>query len=404
MSATSPSSRPTALVLSGGGARGAYEVGALSALVPQLSPEQRPRILLGTSAGALNTAYLAAADPAEPLERVAAAGLALWRGIRYDQVLRPLLSVPELSRLWGYVGEVLGVPGVAPRSVLDPAPLKETLSRLIDFDQIRANVDRRQFDTVAVVASSAATNLSTVFHDGGTTPARDPRRGIEYVPVKLSEEHVRASAAIPVLFPAVEVDSADREHWYFDGGTRLNTPIKPALAFGAGRIIAVALNSPASRTSTTPERRPDVLDGATQLIQAVLVDPLVDDLNTLSTINQILQRRGEGDLEETERRTGRRSVPFILIAPEDPDEIARVAQEVWERHFGSVAALARSPDLAALGRLLDVRASLDHAELLSYFFFAGEFAERLIELGQRDAQRWLAESHDDGIWQVGPLL
>jgi NTE family protein len=391
-----------ALVLAGGGARGPYEVGALAELLPALEQRERPQILLGTSVGAINVAFLAA-NAAAPMAQIIADGLSLWRSVRFGQVLRPLVSVSEVARLGGYLGEVLGVRGARADSLLDPSPLTATLNDMIAFRQIHQNVEQGHLLAAAVVASSGATNLSVVFHDGGPHPPPDRRRGIEYVSTTLNEAHVRASAAIPLLFPAVAVQTHGARHWYFDGGTRLNTPIKPAIELGAGRVIVVALNSLAPRSLPRHERRPDALDGAGQIIQAVLVDPLVNDVHTLASINQMLADDSAAKVAAHERRTGRRRIPYILVAPQDPGEIGRVAAEVYERHFSSPLDLVRSPNLAGLGRLLSAGSSADHGELLSYLFFAEAFADRLIELGRRDAARWLRETHDEGHWQLGPL-
>ena len=214
---------------------------------------------------------------------------------------------------------------------------------------------------------------------------------------------MRASAAIPLLFPAVPITVEAGRRWYFDGGTRLNTPIKPALELGARRVIVVALNSLAPRSQPPRERRPDVLDGAAQLIQTVLVDPLVNDVHTLATINEMLADSSAAKIAANERRTGRRRVPYMLIAPEDPEAVGRLATEIYLRHYSSPLALARSPNVAALGRLVDAGRDASHGELFSYLFFAREFADGLIELGRRDAERWLEQAHEDGHWQLGPL-
>jgi NTE family protein len=389
-------------VLAGGGARGAYEIGALSALLPALEPADRPQLVVGTSVGAINAAYVAA-NADRPVEELVAGGLALWRGIRFGQVLSPLVSLPEIARLGRYVGELLGVPGARAPSVLDPAPLGSTLSELIGFDQIHENVERGHLAAAAVVATSGTTSLSVVFHDGGRNPPPDRRRGIQYVSSELNEDHVRASAAIPLLFPAVAVRVDGTRRWYFDGGTRLNAPIKPALELGARRLIVIALNALGPHRDEVEQPRPDALDGATQLIQAVLVDPLVNDVQTLATINEMLADDSEQKTRAHERRTGRRRVPYILIAPEDPEEIGRVAAEVYRKHYRSPLDLIRSPNIAALGRLLDAT-NAHHGELLSYLLFAEEFTGRLIQLGQRDAERWLQDhTHDHHPWQLGPL-
>ncbi len=285
-------------------------------------------------------------------------------------------------------------------SVLDPTPLTKTLARLIEFERIRANIAARALRVAAVVATAGRTSMSVVFHDGGRSPAEDRRRAIAYVPTPLREEHVRASAAIPLVFPAVPIDGRDGRRWYFDGGTRLNTPIKPALALGARRAIVIALNSLTAPRELRTDHRPDALDGATQLIQAVLVDPLVNDVQTLATVNELLLDDSDARSREHERRTKRRRIPYMLIAPQDPFEVGRIASEVYRRAYGSPLALLRSPNISSLGHLVNAGGGAGHGELLSYLLFASEFVERLVEIGRRDAERWLAEPHDDGRWQL----
>jgi NTE family protein len=232
-----------------------------------------------------------------------------------------------------------------------------------------------------------------VFHDGGPDPPNDERRGIDYVSTPISEDHVRASAAIPVAFPAVHV-AGPQEGWYFDGGTRLNTPIKPALALGADHLIVIGLNSAAPAPKAS--QRADLFDGASQIIQGLLVDPVVNDIETLATINEMVHEHGR----ET---AGRKVIPYIFIAPDTPNAIGQIAGEVYEKHYAGLRGIKNSRDLAILGRLLAPERSPTRGELFSYLFFAPEFANRLIELGQEDAQRWIDESHDAEPWQRNPL-
>jgi NTE family protein len=133
---------PVAVVLAGEGARGAYEIGALSALLPRLEARgERPRVIVGTSVGAINAAYLAA-TAGEPLERVLEQGQRLWSELGFDDVLAPLLSPAELARALGAVGEFLRVPGVHLRSLLDPSPLARTLKSRVRLGRIHTNVTR----------------------------------------------------------------------------------------------------------------------------------------------------------------------------------------------------------------------------------------------------------------------
>ena len=164
---------PVGLVLAGGGARGAYEAGALSVLLPVLEQRgQRPRVVVGTSVGALNAGFLAATAHL-PVDEVVARGHTVWRDARYNEVLAPLVSGGTIERGLRYVGEFLGVRGVELPALLDPAPLTATLRRLVSFEDMRANVRGGRLDAVAVAASSAATNRTVVFHDGGGSPPAD---------------------------------------------------------------------------------------------------------------------------------------------------------------------------------------------------------------------------------------
>ncbi len=389
-------SETVALVLAGGGARGAYEMGALSVLLPALERRgQRPRLVVGTSVGALNTAYLAATRH-QPVDEVVALGERVWREMRYEQILDRLWSPRTLRSVGAYLASVAGLP-VSLHSFLDPVPLAATVSQFVSFAQLRANVAAGTV-RAAVVATSAATCRSVVFHGGGTSPPRDDERGIDYVAADLDDEHVQGSAAIPVLFPAVRIERpAEAAGWYFDGGTRLNTPIKPALALGADRVVAIGLNAIAGREPQPEMARPDVAVGASQLIQAVLVDPLVNDVATLAGQNRMVQRATRAGVS----MGGKRAVPYIFVAPRRVDAIGEIAARVFNQHFRSLRAFVRHPDLAALGRLLSGGADAVHGELLSYVFFSPQFTTELVDLGRADARHWLEREHDDGPWRIG---
>jgi NTE family protein len=388
-----------ALVLAGGGARGAYEIGALSTLLPHLERRgERPDVIVGTSVGAINTAHLAA-TASDPLSQSLEQGVRLWSEIGFDDVLRPLVSVSELAKALASFGELLGLRGARLWSLLDPSPLAGTLRARIPFERIRANVASGELAAAMVVATSARSGDSVVFHDGGGRPAADRLRAITYVRARLAPEHVRASAAIPGVFPAVRVNQPRAAGgWYFDGGTRLNTPIKPALALGAERVVVIALNS---LRSSGARGRPEALDGAAQLAQAVLVDPLVHDVRTLATINTVLGARGAGAGRGRRRgRASHRPVPYIFVAPEQPSEIGAIAARVYREHYAGLLNQARSTSIALLGRAFDAAQSPARGELFSYLFFAREFAEALMALGRDDARRWLDRRHDEGPWRL----
>ncbi len=390
-----------ALVLAGGGARGAYEAGALAALAPALAARhEAPEIVVGTSIGALNGAFLAArAD--EPLEHAAAAAVEMWRELRWGDALRPLASPYEVARLIGAGAMLAGLPGGGLAGLLDPSPRRGTLERLVSFERIARNVEDGTLETAAVVATAYHTTRSVVFHHGGPALGLDPLRAIDYAASPLSPDHVLASAAIPGAFPAVEIrHPSEVEGWYGDGGVRLNAPLSPALALGAERVVVIGLNS--SVTHAGAAARPDALDGVAQLLQVVLADQLAEDVATLGAVNETLTAAASstGATGAGRRHSHHRQIPYIFVAPTDRLEIGRLARSIYKRRYASLAGFARDANIALLGRIVNAERSAIHGELLSYLFLARDFIDELIALGRRDAERWLEESHDAGLWQI----
>jgi NTE family protein len=381
-----------ALVLSGGGARGAYEVGVLSVLLPVLeSRGERPEIVVGTSVGAFNAAYVAA-----HLDRPAADSLdeaiAIWSDLEFRDVLAPLLSLRGLLRPLRYGARLLALPQPRIYSLLDPRPLGGTLRRLVDFARIEHNVANGTVRAAAVTTTSAFSSRTVVFHAGGMeSPPADRLRGIDYVGGGLTAEHVLASGAIPGMFPAVHVGAPEQAAgWYFDGGTRLNTPIKPALELGADRVVVIGLNSVAGGPpGLASEHRPDVFEGGAQLLQGLLIDRLIGDVRELAQENQ----PGEGG----------RPIPYMFVAPRERDGVGRIAARIWRQRYSGLRGFLRDKDLSLLGRFVAAGNGPVHGELLSFLFFAPEFTRELIALGRADAEAWLEAEHDDGPWQLGQL-
>ena len=389
------------LVLSGGAARGAYEAGVLSVLAPELERRgEQPRIIVGTSVGALNAAYLAAGAD-DGLVSAAEAGCQVWREVKFGDVFSPLVSPRDLGLVLRLGLEFLGAPVGSVRSLLDDAPLPGTIRKLVSFDRLAGNVRSGVIDTAAVAATSYETGRSVVFYDGPAGPPRDDKRGIDYAPTPLAAEHVRASASIEAVFPAAEVtEPAEAGGWYGDGGTSLNTPLKPALKFGAERLIVIGLNSTAGSPRTAAQRPADVFDGAAQALQALLADQLAHDVATLATVNQAVAAR-QPAAQDTRAAGKHRVIPYIFVAPRERFAVGRLASKIYRQHYAGLGGLVRARDLALLGRLLDAARNPARGELFSYVFFAPEFAAALIEQGRRDAQWWLEQEHDDGPWRVG---
>jgi NTE family protein len=386
-----------ALVLAGGGARGAYEMGALSVLAPVLEARgEQVEIIVGTSIGGINAAFLAA-NADRPLSEVAALGEEVWRGLRYRSAMRSIISPAGLLFLIRFVGTLLSLPVKAVPSLLDTAPLRKTLNDVIDFPRIPVNVadESSPLHAVGVVATSYETGRSLVFHQGGQTPPTNDGRAIDYVEAKLTNVHVLASGAIPVIFPAVEVtEPASHSGWYGDGGLRLNAPLDPALELGAERVIVIGLNSAVIPADMPKPTKPDLFDGASSLL-SVLADQLISDVARLTAVNEALEQGTESGAGD------RRKVPYIFIVPADRLTIGRIAVDVYKRRYKSLRALLRTPNLALLGRITDAARNPMHGELYSYLFLTRDFVDEMIALGRADAQRWLDQDHDHWPWRIG---
>jgi len=193
-----------AVVVSGAGARGAYEAGALSVILPALGVRQ-PQFYVGASAGAINSlgfAALSHLDPAEAGERV----LALWRGIHRGHVFRS----PAETMLLAGVRRLLRGGGRRhrPVSLFDTAPLHDTLGRVLNWDQLHVNIRHGRVAACGVVATAMRTHRSTVFlecHPSVAVPDHDPVRDIGFTGSTLTPAHVAGSSAIPAVFPAIGI-------------------------------------------------------------------------------------------------------------------------------------------------------------------------------------------------------
>jgi NTE family protein len=199
--------------------------------------------------------------------------------------------------------------------------------------------------------------------------------------------------------PAVHVsEPAVARGWYVDGGTRLNTPVKPAIDFGAQRIVVIALNSLApGPAQLAGEQRPDALVGAGQILDGLLAAQLTADVQTMAMVN--------GMTRATRVVPGRkRRIPYIVISPPECDAIGKLALRVLRKHYTSLLQSLRAPDISLLTRLIAGASDAAHAELASYLLFAPEFAKALIRLGRADAKRWIGQPHEvDGLWALSPV-
>jgi NTE family protein len=367
-----------------------------------------PSIFVGTSVGAINAASAAATSHLRAREAIALE-LARWGEVDRSAVIRPIIQRLPITAL-RFLGGALRLPGVRLESLLDPTPLERNLHRWIDWPQLHRNVASGRTRSLAVVATAARSGRPVAFVEGELEASARNSHVIDYVATSIEEMHVRASAAIPILFPPVRVvRPPEASGWYVDGSTRLNTPIKPAIDLGAERVVVIGTGSvipPPKHPGRHDAPAPDFGVSGLHLLQGALADPLIEDMRKLGDINTFYSDDVRSPAAVRHRaahgRPPYRRVPYIFVAPRAPGAIAALAARVFDSRYGGLKGI-RSPDLAVLNRLLG-GASAAHGELLSYLLFDPHFIAGLIAMGQEDASAWLhAPPGPDEPWQVEPL-
>ncbi|WP_367318370.1 patatin-like phospholipase family protein [Streptomyces sp. HUAS ZL42] len=391
------------LVLAGAGARGAYEAGILSRLLPALEKRnEKPTVYVGTSAGAINAALFASLAHL-PAEQAAEQALETWRSVSRNDVFR---SVPWslCAAGLGYTAGLLNLPFGEHGGILDTAPLRSTIERRLNWSWLHDNIRKRRVRALALVTTACRTGLTEIFIESPTPLklARDAERDVDYVDVEdgLSPEHVVASASIPVVFPPTLLKQSRRQitGWYMDGGVRLNAPIKPAIELGADKIVVIATDPEKYEARPAgPEAGPAPLvqDTCAQLLNGALVDRMIEDLRQLSKTNKLV--KADPDAKSSADRPYRIIEHFFAgPAPGPFDELGQIADEVLATGFAGARAL-RHPDLWLLRALIGPAVS--RGELLSYVLFEPEFIDAAIDKGRRDAEHILARaSKGNGLW------
>ena len=400
-----------ALVLDAGGARSAYQVGALEVLLPALAERgERPRVLIGTSAGALLSGVLTATAHLEAGDQVARLKEVLGQTTK-RHVMRPLWrQVPEV--LARYTSETLGLSAFRLRGLFGTQPLARTLRQSIDWEALHRNVEEGVVEAAAVTATSVRTGRVVVFTESASpVPRAAPEFHGRFVATRLDVSHLMASAAIPTLFSSVRIDDpAEAAGWYVDGATRRRVPLAPALELDADRVVLVGTGGlrPPDPDFDRDGVAVDLGDGLATLLGAVMDDPLRHDLRRLAEINAMA-----GDPEvapalrrhrEARGRSAYRTVPYVAVAPTDGEELARAAMDVFRANHGSLRRTLGDPDMQIMHRLLGSDSPLQ-GELLSYLMFDPDFFAAASELGRRDGRRWV-EDHPhlwrtDGLPDVG---
>jgi NTE family protein len=372
--------KKTGLVLSGGGARAAYQVGVLlgiGEILPSGSRQPFP-IISGTSAGAINA--LGLAGQAGNFRARTRALASLWASLESESIYR--------THIWGVTRNALSIVRAmlsrryAERralALLDNAPLRELLSDAVKFTHIDRAIARGELDAIAVTAVNYTNGLTTTFYQSRDhiQPWLRSRRVAE--PTELTIDHLLASSALPTLFPATRIGN----DWYGDGALRQTRPLSPAIHLGAERLLIIGVNEVARHgpevktdSDNSPPSIPQVMG---HMMNSVFLDAMDADLETLEQINWLLE-----DLQHEARQPDGpeplRQVDFLTISPSH--SLAQIARD-------HIKDLPRSMRffLTATGSIKQGGSG----GALSYILFEHSYCQKLIELGYSDA---MAKSDD----------
>ena len=359
----------TALVLPGGGARGAFQVGVLKALaelLPRGCANPFP-IISGTSAGAVNSVVLATRArnfriAIAELERV-------WGHFRCHHVYRTDHLTMLKSSLHWLAALVLGglVVGM-PKSLLDNSPLRKLLGDNVHFPRIRDAIEAGHLESVAVTAAGYATARSTTFFeaDPGRQPWQRTRRLGRHT--RLNLDHLMASIAVPMVFPPVRIGN----EYYGDGAMRQATPLSPALHLGADRILVIGIrDETGGKEPDVPGDPPSFATIAGYMLDTLFMDGLYSDLERITRINDLLDAVPEQPLFAGERQL--RPIDNMLIVPSEDLRL------IAEKHRRELPLAIRTLLRGVGGK------SPGENKLLSFLLFESAYTRELIHLGYRDA-------------------
>ena len=376
----------TGLVLSGGGARAAYQVGVLRAIArlrrETLGPRSRLQspfgVICGTSAGAINAAALAChADRFEASVEVISK---VWQNFSAEQVYRAdSLGVIRSGAQWltmlsmGWF--IARWRRARPRSLLDNSPLAELLQRLVPLDRLPVMLAERQLHALAVTASSYTSGEHFTFYcTSPPTVAPWLRSQRVAAPVTLTHAHLLASSAIPFVFPAAHIDHPGASGWFGDGSMRQTAPLSPAIHLGAQRLLIVGagrMSEPEAR-SVPDTGYPNLATIAGHAMASIFLDALAVDIERMRRINRTLALLPDSALADTPLRP----VEALVISP------TQRLDDIAARHLGSLPApvrgLLRGMGVGGEGR------SARGAALASYLLFEAPFTSELMALGEAD--------------------
>ena len=367
-----------ALVLPGGGARGAFQVGVLKALA-EILPKKSANpfsVISGTSAGAINSVVLA--SRAQHFRSAIAELEQVWAHFRCHQVYKTdHLTMLKSSVHW-LLSIVLGGWLVGtPKSLLDNAPLRELLSRNVHFPRIRVAIENGNLAAVAITAAGYESARSTSFFEGPDSLrdwVRTRRCGKR---THLNLDHLMASIAVPMIFPPQRIGN----EFFGDGAMRQATPLSPAIHLGADRILVIGIrDETGEKIPTTLGPPPSIAQIAGYMLDTLFMDGLYSDLERMTRINQLI------DAVPVEHRRGTlarfRPIDTMLVVPSED------LREIAFRHRRELPVALRVLLRGISGK------SPSGNRLLSFLLFEKAYTRDLIALGYRDAMKVKDELQD----------